>query len=207
MKFRSNILFSLLVAFAFIMPVPLLAQQPSEAATTVLDASTRIIDTLQIRRTEFQSDTVALRQFVDEELNRIFDREYAARLVLGIHARGADAADVSLFADAMTDSLLARYGSLLLEIQGNPQFRYRSETRLPGNRGTKVSTELVRSGSESTPVDYFLRQVDGQWKLFDVMIEGISYVQTFRNQFDSPLRQKSIRQVADELRSGQSSRS
>jgi len=197
MKIRLVILSILLTLIA---PITLLAQQPSQAANTVLEASTRIIDTLQTRREEFQSNTSALRQFIDEELNTIFDREYAARLILGTHGRGADAADISLFADAMTDSLLARYGSLLLEIQGNPQFRYRSQADLPGNRGVKVSTELVRSGGESTPVDYLLRQVDGQWKIFDVSIEGVSYVQTFRTQFDTSLRQKSIRQVAEELR-------
>jgi len=197
MKIR---LFIVSTLFALIAPFSLSAQQPSPAANTVLEASVRIIDTLQTRREEFQTDTNALRQFIDEELNKIFDREYAARLVLGTHGRGADAADISLFAAAMTDNLLARYGSLLLEIQGNPQFRYRSESELPGNRGVKVSTELVRSGSEPTPVDYLLRQVEGQWKIFDVSIEGVSYVQTFRSQFDTSLRQKSIRQVAEELR-------
>jgi len=197
MKNRLFILFALLILIA---PNSLLAQQPSAAANTVLEASVNIIDTLQTRREEFQSDRSALREFIDEELNKLFDREYAARLVLGVHGRGADAADISLFAAAMTDSLLARYGSMLLEIQGNPQFRYRSEAELPGNRGVKVSTELVRSGSPSTPVEYLLRQVDGQWKIFDVSIEGVSYVQTFRSQFDTSLRQKSIRQVAEELR-------
>jgi len=197
MKIR---LFIVSTLFALIAPFSLSAQQPSPAANTVLEASARIIDTLQTRREEFQTDTNALRQFIDEELNKIFDREYAARLVLGTHGRGADAADISLFAAAMTDNLLARYGSLLLEIQGNPQFRYRSESELPGNRGVKVSTELVRSGSEPTPVDYLLRQVEGQWKIFDVSIEGVSYVQTFRSQFDTSLRQKSIREVAEELR-------
>jgi len=187
---------------ALIIPAPLLAQQPSAAATTVLEASTRIIDTLQNRQDEFQADSSALHQFVDEELNQIFDRSYAARLVLGVHARGADSEDLALFADAMTDSLLARYGSLLLEIQGNPQFRYRSEEALPGNRGVRVVTELVRSGSPATPVEYLMREVEGTWKIFDVSIEGISYVQTFRNQFDTVLQRKSIREVAEELRAG-----
>ena len=36
----------------------------------------------------------------------------------------------------------------------------------------------------------------------DVMVEGVSFVQTFRNQFDTPLRQKSIPQVAAELKAG-----
>lgn len=128
--------------------------------------------------------------------------ELAARLVLGVHGRGASDADVKLFADAMADNLMARYGSTLLDIQGKPSFRFRSEAALPGNRGVKVSTELVRAGSEPTPVEYLMRDVGGQWKIFDVMIEGISYVQTFKNQFDTPLRQKSIKDVAAELRGG-----
>lgn len=178
------------------------AAQPSAAARTVLDASSRILSTLETRRAEFRANPAALRGFIDSELSRGFDRDYAARLVLGVHGRGASDADVKLFADAMADNLMARYGSTLLDIQGKPSFRYKGEAALPGNRGVKVSTELVRAGSEPTPVEYLMRDVGGQWKIFDVMIEGISYVQTFKNQFDAPLRQKSIKDVAAELRSG-----
>jgi len=178
------------------------AAQPSAAARTVLDSSTRIINALQTRRAEFRANPATLRSFIDGELSRGFDRDYAARLVLGVHGRGAADADVKLFADAMADNLMSRYGSALLDIQGKPSFRLKGEQPLPGNRGVKVSTELVRAGSEPTPVEYLMRNVDGQWKIFDVMIEGISYVQTFKNQFDAPLRQKSIKQVATELRSG-----
>ncbi|MQP75113.1 organic solvent ABC transporter [Stenotrophomonas sp. MYb238] len=178
------------------------AAQPSAAARTVLDASSRILSTLETRRSEFRANPAALRGFIDGELSRGFDRDYAARLVLGVHGRGAPDADVKLFADAMADNLMARYGSTLLDIQGKPSFRYKGEAALPGNRGVKVSTELVRAGSEPTPVEYLMREVGGQWKIFDVMIEGISYVQTFKNQFDAPLRQKSIKDVAAELRNG-----
>ncbi|MBN8793221.1 MAG: ABC transporter substrate-binding protein [Stenotrophomonas nitritireducens] len=178
------------------------AAQPSAAARTVLDASSRLLSALETRRAEFRANPAALRGFIDSELSRGFDRDYAARLVLGVHGRGAADADVKLFADAMADNLMARYGSTLLDIQGKPSFRYKGEAALPGNRGVKVSTELVRAGSEPTPVEYLMRDVGGQWKIFDVMIEGISYVQTFKNQFDAPLRQKSIKDVAAELRSG-----
>lgn len=178
------------------------AAQPSAAARTVLDASSRILSALETRRAEFRANPAALRSFIDSELSRGFDRDYAARLVLGVHGRGASDADVKLFADAMADNLMARYGSTLLDIQGKPSFRYKGEAALPGNRGVKVSTELVRAGNEPTPVEYLMRDVGGQWKIFDVMIEGISYVQTFKNQFDAPLRQKSIKDVAAELRSG-----
>ena len=178
------------------------APAANSAGASVMASSTRIINTLQTRRAEFRANGSALRDYIDGELNRSFDRDYAARLVLGRHARGATDAQVALFADAMADNLMARYGSALLEIEGKPQFRLKGESNLPGNRGVKVSTELLRKGAEPTPVEYLMRQQGGQWKIFDVMIEGISYVQTFKNQFDAPLSQKGIEQVARELHSG-----
>jgi phospholipid transport system substrate-binding protein len=205
-------LISALLASALLATLPSasFAQAPQAAAPAaqgqagkvVLDASTRILTTLQQRRAEFDKNPTALRSYIDSELNRTFDRDYAARLVLGANARGASDADVKLFADAMADNLMQRYGSALLTIQGKPSFRLKGEQPLPGNRGVKVSTELLRSGSESTPVEYLMRNVNGQWKIFDVNIEGISYVQTFRTQFDGPLRQKGIKAVANDLRSG-----
>jgi phospholipid transport system substrate-binding protein len=189
------------VSFAQAAPAATAASQ-GQAGKVVLDASTRILTTLQQRRAEFDKNPAALRSYIDSELNRTFDRDYAARLVLGANARAASDADVKLFADAMADNLMQRYGSALLTIQGKPSFRLKGEQPLAGNRGVKVATELLRSGSESTPVEYLMRNVGGQWKIFDVNIEGISYVQTFRTQFDGPLRQKGIKAVAADLRSG-----
>jgi phospholipid transport system substrate-binding protein len=206
MKLLPAVLASLLLVAAPSMALaqarPAAAATQSAAGKTVLDSSSRVLTTLEQRRAEFRRNPAALRAFIDSELNKGFDRDYAARLVLGVHGRGASDADIKLFADAMADNLMQRYGSTLLEIEGKPSFRLRGESPLPGNRGVKVSTELVRAGNEPTPVEYLMRQVDGQWKIFDVMIEGISYVQTFKNQFDAPLRQKSIAQVAADLRNG-----
>ncbi len=190
------------LALAQAAPARAAATQQGAATKTVMDASARILTTLQTRKAEFTKDPNVLRAYINSELDRTFDRDYAARLVLGVHARGASDADVKLFADAMADNLMQRYGSALLGIQGKPSFRAKGESPLPGNRGMSVATELVRSGAETTPVVYLMRQEGGQWKIFDVNIEGISYVQTFRTQFDAPLRQKGIKQVAADLRAG-----
>jgi phospholipid transport system substrate-binding protein len=198
----ASALLATLPSLSFAQAAPAATGASQGAGTEVLAASTRILSTLQQRKAEFSKNPAALRSYIDSELNRTFDRDYAARLVLGANARGASDADVKLFADAMADNLMQRYGSALLTIQGKPSFRLKGEQPLPGNRGVKVSTELLRAGSESTPVEYMMRNVNGQWKIFDVNIEGISYVQTFRTQFDAPLRQKGIKAVANDLRSG-----
>ncbi|PJK09026.1 organic solvent ABC transporter [Lysobacteraceae bacterium NML08-0793] len=174
----------------------------NSASKLVLDNSTRILTTLESRRAEFTRDRAALNQFINSEFNQMFDRDYAARLVLGRHARGASDTDIKLFADALTENLLARYGSSLLDFNTRLRVRIKSETALPGNRGVRVSSEMLRAGGEPIPVDYLLRRVGNQWQVFDVMVEGVSFVQTFRNQFDNPLTQRGIRAVAAELKSG-----
>ena len=206
-------LLSLFIASALLAGTPLLASAQAakpaaapaaqgSASKLVLDSSTRILGTLEQRRAEFRKNPTALKQFITGEFNRMFDRDYAARLVLGVHGRGASEADVKLFSDALADNLMSRYGTSLLDFNSKLRVRVKSETPLPGNRGVKVSSEMLRDGGEPIPVDYLIRNVGGQWRVFDVMVEGISYVQTFKNQFDAPLRQKGIAQVAADLRTG-----
>ncbi len=182
---------------------PVSATMQGTPSQLVLNNSQRVLTTLEKRRAEFSKNRVALRQFVSTEFNAMFDRDYAARQVLGRHARGAADADVKLFADALADNLMQRYGSSLLDFNTQLRVRVKSETPLPRGLGVKVSSEFLRQGGEPIPVDYLMRKTGTQWKVFDVMVEGVSYVQTFRNQFDTELQRKTIPQVAADLRNGQ----
>jgi len=187
-------------------PAPVSAAQPARLGVPsqmVLANSQRVLDTLEKRRPEFTKNRTALRTFVNGEFNQMFDRDYAAKLVLGLHGRGASDADVKLFADALADNLMQRYGSSLLDFNTRLTPRVKSESPLPNNMGVRVVSELQRKGGEPIPVTYLMHQVNGQWKVFDVQVEGVSFVQTFRSQFDAPLGQKGIRKVAADLRSGQ----
>ena len=150
------------------------------------------------RAAQFPDDSALQRQRETAEATSLM-RELTAREP--VHGRGASEADIRLFAAAMTDNLMKRYGEALVNIEGKPRIRLKSETPLPGNRGVRVSTEVLREGGNPIPVDYLMRD-NGGWKVFDVMVEGVSYVQTYRSQFDAPLRQKSIAQVAADLRAG-----
>lgn len=212
----STALLPALLAAALLAAAPGQAQQPAPARAApasanmqgspsqlVLNNSQRVLTTLEKRRGEFQKNRAALREFINTEFNAMFDREYAARLVLGRHARGAADEDVKLFADALADNLMQRYGSSLLDFNTQLRVRVKSEKALPQGQGVRVSSEFLRQGGEPIPVDYFMRKTGTQWKVFDVMVEGVSYVQTFRTQFDAELQRKSIRQVATELRNGQ----
>ncbi len=203
----------LALAAALALPGAAFAQQAAAPAAAtaqagapsqlVLSNSERVLKTLESRRAEFTRDRAALQRFITGEFDQMFDRDYAARQVLGRHARGASDADVKLFGDALAENLMRRYGSSLLDFNTQLRVRIKSETPLPRGLGVRVSSELLRSGGEPIPVDYLMRQSGGTWKVFDVMVEGVSFVRTFRDQFDPQLQRKSIPEVARELRSGQ----
>ncbi|MBP6215964.1 MAG: ABC transporter substrate-binding protein [Luteimonas sp.] len=192
------------LSFAQAQPAPAAsAAMQGSPSQLVLDNTQRVLKTIEARRAEFTKNRAALQSFVSGEFTTMFDRDYAARQVLGRHGRGAADADVKAFGDALADNLMRRYGSSLLDFNTRLQVRIKSETALPRGLGVKVSSELIRQGGEPIPVDYLLRRAGNGWRVFDVMVEGVSFVQTFRQQFDSELQRKSIAQVAQELRSGQ----
>ncbi|MBB1473242.1 ABC transporter substrate-binding protein [Luteimonas sp. MC1782] len=208
-----QILLPLAIAAALVAAAPstAFAQAAAKPAATaaqgspsklVLDNSTRVLATLESRRAEFTADRGKLQQFITGEFDQMFDREYAARQVLGRHGRGAADADVKVFADALAENLMRRYGSSLLDFNTRLRVRVKSETALPRGAGVRVASEMLRAGGEPIPVDYLMRNVGGTWKVFDVMVEGVSFVQTFRQQFDTPLSRKSIRDVAADLSAG-----
>ncbi|GAB6195384.1 MlaC/ttg2D family ABC transporter substrate-binding protein [Lysobacter xanthus] len=206
----KRIALALALSAAFVAPLALAApaaapgasQQLGTPGRLVLDNSTRVLATLESRRAEFSKNRTALKQFVSGEFNQMFDRDYAARLVLGAHGRGASNADVAKFADALSENLMQRYGSSLLDFNTRLTVKVKSETAVGNGKFTKVSTQMLRQGGEPIPVDYLMHQVGGQWKVFDVMVEGVSFVQTFRSQFDGPLSRGSIAQVATDLKAG-----
>ena len=210
---RKTLALALAATLSAVAPALALAQaQPAPAAAAamqgspsqlVLDNTQRVLKTIEARRAEFTRDRAALQAFVSGEFNTMFDRDYAARQVLGRHGRGASDADVKAFGDALADNLMRRYGSSLLDFNTRLQVRIKSETALPRGLGVKVSSELIRQGGEPIPVDYLMRRAGSGWRVFDVMVEGVSFVQTFRQQFDAELQRKSIKQVAADLRSGQ----
>src|SRR5690606_35921881 len=175
---RKTLALALAATLLAAAPAPAFAQArpaPAAAATMqgspsqlVLDNTRRVLETIESRRAEFSRDRGALQAFVSSEFETMFDRDYAARQVLGRHGRGASDADVKAFGDALADNLMRRYGSSLIDFNTRLRVRIKSETALPRGLGVKVSSELLRQGGEPIPVDYLMRRSGNGWRVFDV---------------------------------------
>lgn len=164
--------------------------------------SEHMLHAIEERRAEFQSHPEALRRFIRGEFSQSFDRVYATRLVLGDSNRTTSDADVQAFADALVDDLMARYGNSLLKIHPGLRVKVVSEVPLREGSIVKVATLVDRTNGAQLSVDYLFHKNAGQWQAFDVIVEGISFVQTFRSVFADVLRTKSLPAITEDLRAG-----
>ena len=174
------------------------AGEPSEVVREATDA---ILEEIKARRSEFESSNQALDAFVRSKLGEHIDQDYSARLVLGLHGRSATKEQIEGFSQALSDNLMRRYGRALLEIDASTAIKVTGESPLRDGRIIRVNTQVIRSGGAPIPVDYMMRPgADGKWRAFDVIVEGVSYVQTYRSQFDQPIRQRGLDSVIEDLR-------
>ena len=71
--------------------------------------------------------------------------------------------------------------------------------RVEGDLGV-VSTRFVTKQSEEIPVDYRLLSRDGRWRVYDVVVEGVNLVGTYRSQFDKVIRTSSYPELVKRLK-------
>ena len=126
---------------------------------------------------------------------------YAAQLVLGPHWRTATPEQRKRFIDAFYHSLLRNYGSALAEFTGDNLKVFPANVDPSADRAT-VRTEVKRSNGTRIPVNYSLRKTPDGWKAWDVVIEGISYVKSFREDFGAEIDQRGLDAVIERIEKG-----
>ncbi len=201
-RFIAVLLLSLLVGTVAAQPAVAAKPAALSPSQIVLTRSKAVVDSLVANREVFRADRNKLNAFVLAELDTIFDSDYSARLVLARHSRTATDAQIAAFASALTRNLLQRYGSALLEVTGALDVQIRSETPLRDGKLMRVNSEIMRPGGAPVPIDYLFRDTGNGWKAFDVIVEGVSYVQTYRTQFDALLRTETLDAVTKRLAEG-----
>jgi phospholipid transport system substrate-binding protein len=127
-----------------------------------------------------------------------FDTAYAAQLVLAKHWREASAEQRKRFVDAFYQSMLQNYGEALAEFTPD-RLRILPYSGKPDDSVATVRSEVRRDNGTRVPVNYSLRKTPQGWKAYDVTIEGVSYVKSFRTDFSSEIQQKGLEAVIKRL--------
>jgi phospholipid transport system substrate-binding protein len=178
-------------------PPPLVANDLNPQQL-VENSAKKMLAELDANRAMYAKDPAKLDNLVATVLLPNFDSEYSARLVLGQTWRTATPDQRKRFVDAFYHSLLRNYGSALLDFTADRFIilPYRGD---PGDTMATVRTEVKRSNGESVPVNFSLHKTDAGWKAWDVVIEGISYVKSFRTDFAAEIQQKGLDEVITRL--------
>jgi phospholipid transport system substrate-binding protein len=164
----------------------------------VENSAKRMLQELDANRAMYKADPAKLDALVGNVLLPNFDTEYAARLVLGQSWRTATPEQRKRFVDAFYHSLLRNYGAALVDFTGD-RFVVLPYKGDPGDTTATVRTEVKRASGDKVPVNFSLRKTPEGWKAWDVVIEGISYVKSFRTDFASEIQQKGLDDVISRL--------
>lgn len=141
---------------------------------------------------ELKNDRDKLITMIDGILLPRFDIDYASILVLGQHARSSTPAQRTRFAKAFYESIAHRYAEGLLNYTRGKVRVLPSKGELSDKRSI-VRTEVVLDDGKLLAVDYAFRKTKaGDWKAYDVIIEGISYITNYRNQVNAEIRKTSL---------------
>lgn len=141
-----------------------------------------LFDALDANAAALKADPTKVAALVDEILLPNFEVDYATRLVLGNHWRAATPEQQRRFQAAFIDFLTRTYGKAIIGFKRD-QLRFLPMRGPADPKRTTVQTEIRRASGAPIPVDYVLRKTPGGWKVFDVVIEGISYVRNYRSSF------------------------
>ncbi|MBW6391592.1 MAG: ABC transporter substrate-binding protein [Halomonas sp.] len=165
------------------------AAAPERAPEQVIrDSIDELMGQIDGRKDYYANHLDELEALVDASLDDIADFRYIGASVMGRYFQNATPQQRSRFVNVFRQTLIDTY------TRGLVTFDYR-ELRVLDSQSppryedqASVAMEVVAMDGTAYPVSYTLRQSDGQWKVVNVIVNGINLGLTFRNQFDQAMR-------------------
>ena len=130
-------------------------------------------------------------KLAQEKVLPYIDFEQATRLAVGRAWSQA--------APEQKKRLVGEFRNMLVRTYSNAISAYQGQTlKVLPSRGkqdpedTVVRTQFVRAGGQPLPIEFHMRQADKTWKVYDIVVEGVSLVMTYRSEFDAVVKQEGV---------------
>ena len=194
----------LILVFILIFSSGLSAQTEADDPVSLVERITgQIFTDVTENLEEYTANPEALEDLVRNDLMPLLDINYSARLILGRAGRGLSKEKVDEFATCMTNLLINRYSQALLLFSSKIKLQVMPQRGDLNPKLTRVRTRVRLPEGGEAPVDYAFHKTPEGWKAFDVVVEGISYVTTYRNQIMPEVQADGIDSVIERLNTGQ----
>jgi len=177
--------------------------QSDDPVTLVKNITGHIFADVGENLDKYSNDHEALKALVRNDLMPLLDVRYAARLVLGRAGRGVEAEKIDEFATLISNMLVDRYSAGLLYFSSEVKLQVMPQRGDLNPKITRVRTRVSLPNGNLAPVDYAFHKTPEGWRAFDVIVEGISYVTTYRNQIMPDVQANGIDNVIERLSKGE----
>jgi phospholipid transport system substrate-binding protein len=168
---------------------------PTEQLRGAIDQILQILEDPALKGSVRAADRHrAIRQITDE----IFDFEETARRAMAQHWRSLTPAQRREFVETFSDLIERAYMSKI-ELYSGEKIQYPGE-RVEGDVATVATRIITKKGAE-VPIDYRMLKRGERWRIYDVSIEGVSLVASYRTQFNNVIRTSSYDELLRKIRS------
>jgi phospholipid transport system substrate-binding protein len=165
---------------------------PEGARQVVQDTTDRMLAILSAQREELRAKPERIYPLVDTIILPHFDFTRMSRWVLGKHWREATDAQKARFVEEFRNLLVRTYATALLEYAGQTVNVLPLRGTAAGATEVSVRTEVRQPGAPPIPIHYSMGAEGGAWKVFDVTIDGISLVASYRSNFSNEIARGGI---------------
>lgn len=179
------------------------AQGSMEQPSQVVEAAANgLLKALDANRALYHRDPAKVDALVDKYILPHVDTQFSAELVLGKYWRTATPQQRQSFINAFYHSMLNNYGAALVDFTSNMLRVYPTKVK-PGTQNATVRTVMMRSSGSPVHVNYYMHMTPQGWKAWDVVIDGVSYVMSYREDIGSQVAQQGINAVIEHLERGE----
>ena len=130
-------------------------------------------------------------KLAEEKVLPYIDFEQATRLAVGRAWSQASAEQKKRLVGEFRNMLVRTYSNAISAYQGQT-LKVLPARGKQDPEDTVVRTQFVRAGGQPLPIEFHMRQADKTWKVYDIVVEGVSLVMTYRSEFDAVVKQDGI---------------
>jgi phospholipid transport system substrate-binding protein len=164
---------------------------------TIQDQVNQVLDVLRDPTLQGESAKAAKEEKIWAIINNIFDYDELSKRTLGRNWKKLNADQQKEFSDLFSELLGTVYMDRILEYT-DENVVFDKETMLAENK-SEVRSKIITKSAE-IPINYRMVGKNGQWKVYDVIIEGVSLIKNYRTQFREILMNKSPEDLLEILR-------
>lgn len=159
----------------------------------------QVLDELKQNKSRLKNNPQIVYNVVKKHFLPQVDVEGMSRSVLGRQAwNKATPMERKQFAEAFTNLVIHTYASPLTEYT-DEKVKFLPSRHAGNDRFMRVNSLIIRSHGQNIPLNYSLVLKNGNWKIYDMSVEGVSLLQSFKSQFAQALQNSTMRELIQQM--------